>query len=116
MSLILEAKKLLSEYDSQTAVGKFAQSVIDYIEDQQNSYDSSQEIWTLTKVSKNKGATETDYVYEGYFNHKPKVGQSFQFFYGNHVITTSIVQVVNQCIDNEVEIKTLNSTYILKCA
>lgn len=113
MSIISEAKKLLSEYDSQTPVGKFAQSVLDYFEDNLNPYRTPEGPYNFTKVSKNLGATEVDYTYEGTFNHKPKVGESFQFFYADHVIHTSIVKEVNKLEDNSLEIKTLNSVYIL---
>lgn len=114
MSIITEAQELLSEYDSQTPVGKFAQSVLDYFEDQLNPYAEPDGPYSFTKVSKNEGATISDYSYEGTFNHKPKAGQCFQFHYGNHVINTSTVQDVNTLEDNSVEIKTLNSVYILK--
>ncbi len=114
MSIITEAKKLLSEYDSQTPVGKFAQSVLDYFEEQLTLDRTPEGPFSLTKVSKNLGATEVEYAYEGTFNHKPKVGESFQFFYDNHVIHTSIVKEVNKLENGDVEIKTLNSIYILK--
>lgn len=113
MPIISQAKKLLSEYDSQTTVGKFAQSVLDHFEDQLEVSDNTEVPFIFTKISKNEGATETDFKYQGTFNHKPAVGQSFQFFYDDHVITTSTVKEVTQLVNDEIEIKTLNSVYVL---
>ena len=115
MSLQSQANELLREYDLQTPVGKFAQSVLDYLEDQLNPY-GVYGPFSFTKVSQILGATRPDFKYEGTYNHKPKVGQSFHFFYGDHVITTSTVKEVNVIDSKNTEIKTLNSVYMLSIA
>lgn len=107
MSLQKQAEQILREFDLQTTVGKFAQDVLDSLEE------SCTEPYTLTKVSNNKGATVTGLGYKGNFELPPKVGQSFSFYYNNRAITVSSVKEVTTLNEKTIEIKTLNSSYLL---
>lgn len=107
MSLQKQAEQILRDFDIQTTVGKFAQDVLDYLEQ------SCTKPYTLTKVSNNKGATITDLAYEGNFLNSPQVECSFNFYVGSRIITTSTVTEVSVVNENTTEIKTLNSSYLL---